>query len=120
MLVVSFAMFFWILAGPSTWWVLVFAYLLWGGFGLMNVCGPSLCLKLSPVSDNTGQFALYDQVSGLIAGLAGLLGGFCLDWLGQENGLLEETWLTPFSLLFLISWLGRITAPFCRASAHFG
>lgn len=112
MLVISMAMLFWIRVEPSTWWLIVPAYLLWGGFGLINVCGPSLCLKLSPVSDNSTQFALYEQVSGLIAGLAGLLGGYLLDRLAGVSWLSAERGLTPFTALFFISWLGRLTAPF--------
>lgn len=107
MLMTSTAMLFWMMASSEQWYWLIPAYLLWGGFGLINVCGPSLCLKLAPPSDNTTHFALYDQCSGLIAGLAGLLGGMLLDRMGQGM------WgFSPYLVLFGISWLGRVTAPF--------
>jgi len=110
MVFVSFAMLFWVMAKPETWYLAGCAYLLWGGFGMLNVCSQSLCLKLAPDSDNQGHLALYDQVSGLIAGLAGLLGGLWLDRLLASAEFLQPLHLTPFALIFLVSWAGRMTA----------
>lgn len=122
---------FWILATPQRWSLLYFAYALWAGFGLVNVCGINLCLKLAPRSRNTAQLALYEQVSGLLAGLSGLVGGILLDrWLHQVEGIapgwhaLANTWNAlwpgvlvtttkelPYRVLFLISWCGRLLTP---------
>jgi hypothetical protein len=93
------------------WQPVCLAYALWGGFGLVNVCLNNLCLKLAPRSDNTTQFAVFEQVGGLIAGLAGLLGGYCLDRLlaGISQG--SPTAQSAFLVLMAVSWLGRLTAP---------
>ncbi|WP_437230680.1 MFS transporter [Planctomicrobium sp. SH661] len=111
MLWLSFALPLWIFATSDTWYLLCIAYLIWGGFGMLNVCGQSLCLKLAPPSDNAGHFALFDQVSGLIAGLAGLLGGFWLDRLLRDPSNDFGANLSPFAVLFVVSWFGRLTAP---------
>jgi len=108
----SLAMPFWILATPERWFLVTFAYVIWGGFGVLNVSGQSLCLKLSPTGDNLNQLALYDQISGLIAGLAGLLGGFCLDRLLQTGIQPESISSLPYLLIMTISWIGRGSAAF--------
>lgn len=108
MLGVSGAMGFWCLATPDARWLVIGAYLLWGGFGFVNVALQNLTLKLAPVSDNALQISLSRQFSGLIAGGAGILGGFWLDRL-----LADQNWslLQSYQLLFLVSWIGRATAP---------
>ena len=100
-------MFFLFLATPEQWWWIIGTYVAWGAFGVVNLCGRNLCLKLAPLSDNTAQMTLYRQFSGLVAGLAGLWGGW---WLGQlrPEGSVR---LWPFYLLFAISIIGRSTAP---------
>lgn len=110
MVFLSCAMPCWLLASEQYWFPIVFAYVIWGGFGLLNVCGQNLCLKLSPQHDNSSHFALYDQVAGLVAGIAGLTGGFFLDAMVKTplewNGLP----LPPVAVLLTISWIGRLTA----------
>jgi len=112
MIGVSLAMPFWILATPERWYLVTFAYVMWGGFGVLNVSGQSLCLKLSPAGDNLHQLALYDQISGLIAGLAGLLGGLWLDRLLQLGIQSESISSLPYLLIMTVSWIGRGTAAF--------
>lgn len=111
LLAISCALPFWMFAKPESWFLICAAYAIWGGFGIVNVCGQSLCLKLAPASDNTGHFALYDQIAGLIAGLAGLLGGFWLDQLLHGAWPTNVLRVSPFVILFGVSWLGRLTAP---------
>ncbi|WP_437186117.1 MFS transporter [Planctomicrobium sp. SH668] len=111
MVVVSFAMLLWMFSTPEHWWLVTGAYILWGGFGMLNVCGHSLCFKLSPRQHNRTHFALYEQISGLIAGLAGLLGGFWFDSMIVKNASPGEVQVAPYLLIFFVSWLGRLTAP---------
>ena len=114
MLLVAAAIPIWLLAGPETWQLLFLAWGLWGAFGLVNVCGHNLCLKLSPPGDNSGQFALYDQVSGLIAGGAGILGGYLLQSMieaSQVSASSTTTDLLPYQILLTVSFIGRVTAP---------
>jgi Na+/melibiose symporter-like transporter len=109
MVLVSFSLGFWILAKPDSWWLLFGAYGMWSLFGVINICGRNLCLKLSPEGDNSGQYALYQQVGGLIAGLSGLLGGWWLnETLPATTGM--ET-VRVYQTIFLVSALGRLTAP---------
>lgn len=133
LLLASFMLPCWLLATPERWWWLFGAHACWSGFGLVNVCGPSLCLKHSPRSDNATHWAMYEQVAGLIAGGAGLLGGIWLDQLlSGTPGLASDVsqpvgnWLTawlpknnpettaaslPYQVLLAISWAGRATSP---------
>jgi len=107
----SCALPFWIFATPERWWLIAVAYAIWGGFGLINVCGQSLCLKLAPIEDNVAHLAFYEQISGLIAGAAGLLGGYCLDQFQRGEWLWAPAFLSPVMVLLIVSWMGRLTAP---------
>lgn len=113
LMVISPALVFHIIAQPPTWYWLFGAYALWGLFGVINVCGQNLALRLAPPSDNTIHLALFRQIGGLLAGVFGLCGGLWLDSLlkvtsgitvfGQQLG--------PHQLVFLVSILGRVLAP---------
>ncbi|MCA9027009.1 MAG: MFS transporter [Planctomycetaceae bacterium] len=109
---VSGAMLFWLVATPETWWLLSGAYVVWGLFGFVNICGRNLLLKLSPLSDNTTQVALFRQVGGMFAAVAGLLGGWWLDSLTEANTslIIAGLVLGPFQIIFLTSFLARLTA----------
>jgi len=113
LLAISPALLFWIAATPETWWLLFAAYGLWGLFGIVNLCQQNLALRLAPASDNTLQFALFRQIGGLLAGLAGLGGGLWLDALLSESTTvsLGDSRLGPFQIVFAVSLLGRVTAP---------
>lgn len=110
---VAMAMPFWMLATPETWWWLIGAYILWGVFAVVNITGRNLLLKVSPRGDNQIHFGLFRQVAGLIAGASGLLGGYLLTHLQKTefSYALGSFELTAFSLIFLISFVGRLMAP---------
>lgn len=103
----SLAMVFWTMAGLSgrTW--LWGAYAVWGGFGLVNVAQPSLAMKLSPRGDNALQLSLVRPVGGMIAAIAGLMGGWILDRYASIQDLAP---VSVFQSLFIISGIGRATA----------
>lgn len=103
----SAAMGCWTLAGwyGISWlWA---AYFIWGGFGLVNVAQPSLALKLSPRVDNALQLSLYRPIGGLLAAIAGLIGGSVLTQYAEGSQLAP---LVVFQALFLISGFGRAMA----------
>jgi len=113
---ISPALLCWMAATPETWWLLFGAYALWGLFGIINLCQQNLALRLAPPSDNTLHFALFRQIGGLLAGLAGLCGGLWLDVLLRQDALASGVtiagWtLGPFQIVFGASLLGRVTAP---------
>ncbi|MFO1022180.1 MAG: MFS transporter [Planctomycetales bacterium] len=87
---VSSALLFWIVADSQEWWWLWGAYALWGGWGCVNVAGPLLTLKHAPSGDNTMQISVAERGAGMLAGIAGLIGGFLLTrlkgqvWFGIE------------------------------------
>ncbi|WP_437201141.1 MFS transporter [Planctomicrobium sp. SH664] len=108
LLIVSCGMPLLMSARAENWWPLGGVSIVWGAFGAVNVCGINLCLKLVPRGDNARQFALYDQVSGLIAGLAGIAGGWAIDQLQIFDGFSNRAWC--FQTLFLVSWIGRVVA----------
>ena len=71
-------------------------------------------LKLAPRSDITAHIALFRQVSGLLAGASGLLGGLWISRLrdsdfGFEVGAYH---FGSFQMLFVVSWFGRVIAAF--------
>ncbi|MCA9055659.1 MAG: MFS transporter [Planctomycetaceae bacterium] len=107
LLLVSAAMAFWLLARPGAPHWLAGAYALWGLFGLVNVCQRNLLLRTAPPSDNTVPIAVLEHLAGLCAGAAGLLGGWALDVLLAKL----ESPLLPYTALFLVSWIGRASAP---------
>ena len=76
---------------------------------MVNVAIPSLGLKLAPRSDNAVQLSLFRQIGGLVAALAGLLGGVLLSKLPQSGKL---STLEVFGGLFLVSGIGRAAAAF--------
>lgn len=113
LLAVSGAMLFVLAASPSQWWLMFGAYAVWGLFGIVNVCGQNLALRLAPPSDNTVHFALFRQIGGLLAGVAGLCGGLWLDALLKATTQITVAgWrLDSFQIVFAASLLGRATAP---------
>ncbi len=112
LLLVSLSMPCWLASSAEHWWWLIVAYSLWSAFALVNVCGVNMCLKLAPRGNNLGHFALYEQISGLIAGLAGLLGGWGLDQLLSYATTAGAPKTSAFLTLMTISTCGRILAPF--------
>jgi len=111
-LAASLAMPFWLLATPAQWGWVFGAYVMWGAFAAVNIAGRNLALELAPRSDNTAHLSLFRQIGGLLAGLSGLLGGIWLDHLQGVGFGFEwrEYRFEAFQLLFLLSWLGRVTA----------
>jgi hypothetical protein len=119
-LLASCAMPFWLLATAEKWWWLFAASVLWGSFAAVNIAGRNLALKLAPPSDNAAHLGLFRLVGGLLAGLSGLAGGLWLDHLLGSG--LEITWagyrIGGYQIVFLVSWMGRFTAPFWVLPIH--
>lgn len=105
---VSSAMGFWMLARPGHANWLIAAYAVWGLFGLVNICQRNLLLKTAAASDNAVPIAVLEHVAGLVAGLAGLAGGWLLAQLVRQSAQEAAVW--PYLVIFLISWIGRATA----------
>ena len=80
LLIATSGLAFWLLATEEQWWWVIPAYVLWGFYAMANIAGRNLALELSPEEDRSAHFALFRQVSGLCAGISGLLGGW---WLGK-------------------------------------
>lgn len=111
-LIVGAGPLFWLLAGPAAWWMIFGAYVAWGAWAAVNICGQNLMLKLSPQSNNAAHIAVYQGLTGLCAGVSGILGGYAFDWL-EAKGIrwsLGGLVLSHYHLLFIISWLGRTSA----------
>lgn len=117
----SGALPFWCLATADTWWWLFLAFFCWGAFGAVNVAGPNLMLSYAPQGDSAMHLALFRQLSGLIAGLTGILGGLWLDHLLSTNFTWSPTdsvSLSGFHVIFLVSWVGRMLAAACVIPVH--
>jgi hypothetical protein len=109
----SSGLVFWLIAQRETWWLLFFAYAMWGAYAAANVAGDKLMLEFAPRSDNTTHIALFVQVGGLLSGFAGLLGGIWLDHLREAGfgGIFAMPWGTyrfeSYQLIFAISLAAR-------------
>lgn len=112
-LVVSFSLLFWAGSINGNWFWLWGAYLLWGGFGAVNLSLQNLLLKVAPREKNTLPIAMRRYGSGLIAGLTGLAGGYWLEQMLANNKAVLLPWgeVNPFLFLFLLSFAGRFLAP---------
>ena len=109
-LVASAALPFWALAGHGPWWWLVGAFVCWGAFGAVNVAGPNVMFSVTPREEAVTAVALFRQVAGTLAGLSGILGGWCLDvGLKLSPGAPAEV-LWPYWTLFFVSGCGRVFA----------
>ncbi len=80
-----------------------------GRLGRVNIAAPNLMLKLSPPSDNAANISLFRHVAGLIAGLSGILGGFCFTELTDSSWTIPGLGFKPdpYQVLFLVSFIGR-------------
>lgn len=113
----SFAMPYLLGATPdSAVQSMFFAYCFWSGFGAVNLAGQHMMLWHQP-HDASAAYAWLRQVAGLIAGLTGLLGGWCLDQLQSAPWqtswpYLAENPLRAYHVLIGISWVGRLAAAF--------
>jgi len=108
-LATALAMPFFCFAGVSQWWWVFAAYVMWGGWGAVNIAAPNLMLKLSPRSDNAANIALFRHVAGLVAGMSGILGGIWFESLTGKTMSIPATSISldPYQFLFLVSFVGR-------------
>ncbi|MEZ5943978.1 MAG: MFS transporter [Planctomycetaceae bacterium] len=105
---VSFSMLFYIAATKETWWLLVVGHLLFGFFGMINVCLDTASLRLAPRDDNLMHISLLRQVGSVLAAASGLFAGWWLDrFLAANQGVGLGT---GCRILMVLSWAGRILA----------
>lgn len=109
----GFSLIFWLFSLNGNWLWLWGAYAMWGLFGAVNLSLQNLVLSVSPRHKNTLSIALYRFGAGGIAGLSGLWGGY---WLNQQlmnsqSYSLGNVELSPYFVLFFVSFIGRILAP---------
>ena len=104
-LVTACSLLCWLRATREEWWWIWPAYALFGGWAAINVAGPNLLLRVAPRESNPLAISLFQNVAGLIAGLAGLLGGHWLEALS-----LSPTSPEPYLILFAFSFAGRLLA----------
>lgn len=110
---VSLALLFWLASLNGNWLWLWGAYVLWGGFGMVNLTLQNLVLRVIPPAKNTALIAGFRFGSGLIAGLTGVAGGYWLERALAEGSTYLGGTLSPFAAIFLVSFLGRWLAPLC-------
>ncbi len=123
-LVTALSLVFWIVASHDNWRWLFVAYVMWGGWGAINVAGPNLLLqrlrdaRTAPDVLPTGTLpletavpiALSQNVAGGLAGLAGMAGGWWLhDMLARHATIVWGTWRgDAFTILFASSMCARL------------
>ncbi len=98
------ALVFWMLATPAQWWWVYGAQVAFGMWACVNLAGPNLTLRLAPPEANLSHLAWFQNGAGLLAGLAGLAGGW---WLDRALVNSAEPSFLPFTILFSVSMLGR-------------
>jgi len=74
--VVSFGSLMYVVAEPSTWWLLFGAAILWIFWVGVNIGISKTILDLAPPTDRAAYFALYFAVSTLALALSTLFGGY--------------------------------------------
>lgn len=124
-LVTALSLVFWMVASHDNWWWLFVAYVMWGGWGAINVAGPNLLLqrlrdartpadKVLPTGtqplETAVPIALTQNVAGGLAGLTGMAGGWWLhDLLARHATLVWGTWKgDAFTILFATSMCARL------------
>lgn len=116
--VTALSLIFWMLATRDHWWWLWGAYLLWGGWGAVNVSGPAVLLRVTPRRDHALALAMFQNVAGFLAGLSGLAGGLLLDllldWQRHQPGTDWSVW----QILFGASLCGRLAAVLWLIRVH--
>ncbi len=115
---VSLALLFWLASLNGNWLWLWGAYVLWGGFGMVNLTLQNLVLRVIPPAKNTALIAAYRFGSGLIAGLTGVAGGYWLEGALAQGSTFWGGNLSPFAAIFLISCVGRWLAPLWLLGLH--
>lgn len=95
----------WLLA--DDWRGLVPVYAGWGLFAAVNLSGRSLMLRLCGSGDAAGAATVFRMTAGLLAGLAGLVGGAILSRYSLGGVPLAIACQT----LIAVSIAGRLTAP---------
>jgi len=107
--VVASGLLFYLLATPERPWWLVGAWVAWVAYAGLNVCLPSLLLKLSPRQSDTPYIAAYFAVTGLCVAVSMTFGGWALDWLALNWPRLgQSAWgLDYYQFAFLFGWITR-------------
>ena len=108
--IVSFAMLPMLFAEAQSWWLLIMTHALFGVFGMVNVCLDTTSLRLAPPRDNVLHLSVLRQIGSVIAGVAGLLGGYWLDRFVASASSPDSGLDAGCRWLILISWIGRFLA----------
>lgn len=90
-------------ASADRWWMVWPVFLLYAGWAPINLAGPTWTLRRIEDQHRETALALFQQVSGVLAGVSGLLGGLALQ---HGRGLFPEGTLL-FAGLIAISAAGR-------------
>jgi len=107
--VVAAAPFFFLLATPAHPWILAGAWLLWSAYAGLNVCLPSLILKLSPGGHGAKYLAWYWGITSVFYAGSTLLGGVLHDLWREYPGTFRvgPLALDAFQYQFLLSLATR-------------
>lgn len=106
---VSLAMPFWFLAQVDWRWA-IGAYVFWGAFAVVNLAGRNSVLRVTDHGDRPTAIGLFRFGAGLVAAIAGLLGGYWLD-LARDGQFVVEL-LGPYLTIIAVSTVGRATVCF--------
>lgn len=84
-LLVSLALAFFLVAQPTTWWLLFVAWVLFSAYVAHNICLPNLALKLSPELERPGYVAAAEAIASVLHAISTIAGGITFDYLRANS-----------------------------------
>lgn len=106
---VAGGLFFYFLATPATWWLVICAWILWIAFVGHNVALPTGLLKLSSEARSAAYISAYFALVDLAYAVGSLGGGLLFDLYGRQRYLLFGVLnLSYIELAFLVGILLRL------------
>jgi HEAT repeat protein/MFS-type transporter involved in bile tolerance (Atg22 family) len=113
----------WLFTAPELGWgnipliiiINIFSGASWAGFGLAQF---NLLLSLAPTEKRSTYTAVFSAVTGIIGGVAPLLGGVLMESLATLHMPLGPIVLNNYKALFILTAIIRILAVFLLARLH--
>jgi MFS family permease len=111
-LLVAAGLLFFVLATPSTWWLIGGAYVFWVAYAGINVAMPNLVLSFTQQQSYASYAAAWYAWTQLVYAVSTLAGGAFFDWLAKYWGESSKFLGNPgyFAIIFALGLVLRLAA----------